>query len=312
MSYWDWGYYKPKPRIKAKGGIKSQSKRGSFGESWWAKRWIATLESFNIGARLGRGRSYARSGQVLSIDISKGEVKAKVQGSSPKPYSITIKVKTLSDADWKKLADALSTQAIFAAKLLAGEMPQEIEQAFTGAKLSLFPEKLRDLETNCSCPDWSNPCKHIAAVYYLLGEEFDRDPFLIFKLRGSTREEFTKLLGATGVAPAAVEAEEQTVAHPPEPLEAGAESYWRGGKLPDDFFGEVRLPPVSAALPKRLGNFPFWRGSEHFLEAIAPVYSGAAMRGLNVFLGETESDSKAEPESATSRARKAWKAPKVA
>ncbi len=312
MSYWDWGYYKPKPRIKAKGGIKSQSKRGSFGESWWAKRWIATLESFNIGARLGRGRSYARSGQVLSIDISKGEVKAKVQGSSPKPYSITIKVKTLSDADWKKLAEALSTQAIFAAKLLAGEMPQEIEQAFTGAKLSLFPEKLRDLETNCSCPDWSNPCKHIAAVYYLLGEEFDRDPFLIFKLRGSTREEFTKLLGATGVAPAAVEAEEQTVAHPPEPLEAGAENFWRGGKLPDDFFGEVRLPPVSAALPKRLGNFPFWRGSEHFLEAIAPVYARAAMRGLNVFLGEAEPDSKAEPESPLSRARKAWKAPKVA
>jgi uncharacterized Zn finger protein len=312
MSYWDWGYYKPKPRIKAKGGIKSQSKRGSFGESWWAKRWIATLESFNIGARLGRGRSYARSGQVLSIDIDKGEVKAKVQGSSPKPYSITIKVKTLSDADWKKLAEALSTQAIFAAKLLAGEMPQEIEQTFTGAKLSLFPEKLRDLETNCSCPDWSNPCKHIAAVYYLLGEEFDRDPFLIFKLRGSTREEFTKLLGATGVAQAKVEAEEQTVAHPPEPLEAGAESYWRGGKLPDDFFGEVRLPPVSAALPKRLGNFPFWRGSEHFLEAIAPVYARAAMRGLNVFLGEAGSDSKAEPESAISRARKAWKAPKVA
>jgi uncharacterized Zn finger protein len=288
MSYWDWGYYKPKPRIKAKGGIKSQSKRGAFGESWWAKRWIATLESFNIGARLGRGRSYARSGQVLSIDIDKGVVKSKVQGSRPKPYDITIKVKTLADADWKKLAEALSTQAIFAAKLLAGEMPPEIEQVFTGAKLSLFPERLRDLETNCSCPDWSNPCKHIAAVYYLLGEEFDRDPFLIFKLRGSTREEFTKLLGATGVAPAAVEAEEQTVAHPPEPLEAGAESFWRGGKLPDDFFGEVRLPPVSAALPKRLGNFPFWRGTEHFLEAIAPIYTRAAARGLNVFLGEAE------------------------
>ena len=76
MGYWDWGYYKPKPRIKAKGGIKAQSKRGSFGETWWAKRWIATLESFNIGARLGRGRSYARSGQVLSIDIAKGEIRA--------------------------------------------------------------------------------------------------------------------------------------------------------------------------------------------------------------------------------------------
>src|SRR5438094_873916 len=83
--YYGYGYrrFVYKPRIKAKGGIKAQSKRGSFGETWWAKRWIAVLESFNIGARLSRGRSYARSGQVLSIDIAKGEIKSKVQGSSP-------------------------------------------------------------------------------------------------------------------------------------------------------------------------------------------------------------------------------------
>jgi uncharacterized Zn finger protein len=307
MSHWDWGYYKPKPRIKAKGGIKSQSKRGSFGESWWAKRWVATLESFNIGERLTRGRSYARSGQALSIDIDKGVIKSKVQGSRPKPYEITIKVKTLSDADWKNLAGSLSTQAIFAAKLLAGEMPQEIEEAFTGAKLSLFPEKLRDLETNCSCPDWSNPCKHIAAVYYLVGEEFDRDPFLIFKLRGVTREEFTKLLGGLSAPAAKIEADEARVALPPEPLQADAGAFWNSGKLPDDFFGEVRLPPVSAAMPKRLGKFPFWRGSEHLLDAIAPVYAQAASRGLDVFLGESGSDSKAEPESHITHARKARK-----
>src|SRR5262249_36053763 len=271
MSYWDWGYYKPKPRIKAKGGIKSQSKRGAFGESWWAKRWIATLESFDIGARLTRGRSYARSGQVLSIDIDKGVIKSKVQGSRPKPYDITIKVKTLSDADWKNLAGSLSTQAIFAAKLLAGEMPQEIEEAFAGAKLSLFPEKLRDLETNCSCPDWSNPCKHIAAVYYLLAEELNRAPFLIFSVRGATREDFAKLLGATGAPAAKVEADKAHVAPPPEPLQAEAGAFWSGGKLPDDFFGEVRLPPVSAALPKRLGKFPFSRGPGPVFPAVCPV-----------------------------------------
>src|SRR5947209_5067370 len=175
---WYSRYYFPRSRPReAKGGIKAQSMRGGFGQSWWAKRWIQVLESFNIGARLGRGRSYARNGQVLSIDIDKGTVKAKVQGSRPKPYDITIGVKTLSTADWKKLANALARQALYAAKLLAGEMPQDIEEAFTGEKLSVFPEKLGDLTTDCSCPDWSNPCKHIAAVYYLLGEEFDRDPF---------------------------------------------------------------------------------------------------------------------------------------
>ena len=84
---WDeWGYYDYRPTIKAKGGIKAQSKRGEFGASWWAKRWIAVLESFDIGTRLGRGRSYARKGQVLSIDIATGLVKAKVQGSFPKPW----------------------------------------------------------------------------------------------------------------------------------------------------------------------------------------------------------------------------------
>ena len=181
--WYDRGFFpRSRPR-QARGGIKAQSKRGTFGQSWWAQRWIAVLESFDIGARLGRGRSYARGGQVLSIDIAKGKVKARVQGSRPKPYDITIDVKALSPAEWKKLVGVLAGQALFAAKLLAGEMPQDIEQVFQEAGLSLFPSKLRDLTTDCSCPDWSNPCKHIAAVYYLLGEEFDRDPFLLFKLR---------------------------------------------------------------------------------------------------------------------------------
>lgn len=298
MSYWDWRDYKAKPRIKPKGGIKAQSKRGHFGATWWAKRWIAVLESFDIGARLSRGRSYARSGQVLSIDVGKGEIKAKVQGSFPKPYNITIKIKTLAAADWQKLARALSTQAIFAAKLLAGEMPQEIEQAFNDAGLSLFPAKLRDLETDCSCPDWSNPCKHIAAAYYLLGEEFDRDPFLIFKLRGSTREEFSKLLGAQ--TPQVVKESAPEVTLPPEPLPVEAARFWQGADLSADFFGEVRLPPVAAALPRCLGNFPFWRGAEHFLDALTAVYGQAAPHGLDVFLG---TESNVAPSAAPGRQR---------
>src|ERR1700730_13618414 len=131
----DWGRFKPSKPRAAKGGIKAQSKRGKFGESWWAKRWIGVLESFDIGARLGRGRSYARRGQVLSIDIDKGKVEATVQGSRPKPYEITIEVKALSAADWKKLVQELGRQTLFAAKLLAGEMPEDIEQVFQKAGL---------------------------------------------------------------------------------------------------------------------------------------------------------------------------------
>jgi len=190
MSPWYYrDYYTPAAPREVKGGIKAQTKRGGFGQSWWAKRWIAVLESFNIGARLGRGRSYARRGQVVSIAIAKGSISAAVQGTRPKPYEVAITVKTLSLPEWGKIVKALSEQVIFAAKLLAGEMPDTIEDVFKEQKISLFPQKLKDLQTNCSCPDWSNPCKHIAAVYYLLGEEFDRDPFLIFNLRGMDRDE---------------------------------------------------------------------------------------------------------------------------
>src|SRR5688572_10767865 len=116
----DWRYdrfFPPSRPREAKGGIKAQSKRGAFGESWWAKRWTQVLESFNIGGRLSRGRSYARHGQVLSIEIKKGLVEAQVQGSWPEPYAVTIRVKELSKAS---MVRALSKQAIFTAKLLAG------------------------------------------------------------------------------------------------------------------------------------------------------------------------------------------------
>lgn len=286
--YWREFYPRSRPRA-AKGGIKAQSQRGTFGTSWWAKRWIAVLESFNIGARLGRGRSYARTGQVLAIDIGKGTVTARVQGSRPQPYDITIEVKTLAKAEWKKLAETLASQALYAAKLLAGEIPQDIETVFSKAKLSLFPEKLKDLTTDCSCPDWSNPCKHIAAVYYLLGEEFDRDPFLLFKLRGLERADLLKLLGESAGAAVKEKAvsEAEPAAAPPEPLPAQPPQFWQGPGLPENLFAEVSAPPVSAALPRRLGNFPFWRGSERFLDALALIYGAAAQHGQAVFLGES-------------------------
>jgi uncharacterized Zn finger protein len=196
------------------------------------------------------------------------------------------------------LLQTLSRQALFVAKLLAGEMPQDIEQAFKDVKLSLFPQKLGDLATECSCPDWSNPCKHIAAVYYLLGEEFDRDPFLIFKLRGLSREELLQGLGeaagqgASRKAPAGAAEKSEAAVLPAEPLTADPAAFWNGGRLPDDLFGEVKRPPLSAALPKRLGNFPFWRGGQRFLDALEPAYQQAAQAGFDTFLGERKSTAK--------------------
>lgn len=271
---YDWReYFPPSVPLEAKGGIKAQSRRGAFAANWWAKRWIAVLESFDIGARLGRGRSYARRGQVLDLEIGKGCVTASVQGSRPEPYDVSIEVKTLGAGEWRKIAGALKGQALYAAKLLSGEMPAEIEGVFHQAGLSLFPGRSRDLVTECSCPDWSNPCKHVAAVYYLLGEEFDRDPFLIFKLRGMERGEFAALLGAAEACAPAPSREK------PEPLPADAVAFWNPGALPPDV-GDLEAPPVAAALAKRLGKFPLWRGERRLIDALEPVYRAASAAAL--------------------------------
>jgi uncharacterized Zn finger protein len=292
-----WRYYTPKPAREVKGGIKAHSRRGAFATSWWGQRWIKVLESFDIGERLNRGRTYARKGQVMDIEIEKGAVRATVQGSRSYPYEVEVRFRPLSRAQWRQVAKALGNRFISLGRLLAGEMPEDIESVFESARLSLFPHRLRDLKTDCSCPDWSNPCKHTAAVFYLLAEEFDRDPFLLFKLRGLAREEFFELLGYSSAAiPAAPELNRIEVAEsvPEEPLSEPS-AFWGGEVLPGDLFGEVRLPEVTAALSKRLGSFPFWRGKTPFLEAVAPFYLKAAPQGLDVFLGLTKAQAEEAP-----------------
>lgn len=280
-NYYDDRFFKPSQPIKVAGGIKAQSRRGSFGTTWWGKKWMETLEGFDAGARLTRGKSYARSGQVLSIDIEKGQIEARVQGSTSKPYRINIELEAHRLNEWKGVARTLQEQPYYVARLLAGEMPPDIEIVFAMAGLSLFPSRGSDLITDCSCPDWSNPCKHIAAVYYLLAEEFDRDPFLLFLLRGMTRGELlTEILGAPETPPAT----NKETAFPPEPLEAN-DRFWKGSPLPEDSWGPVRIPPTPAALPRQLGAFPFWRGEEGFTEALKPIYQLASSDGLALFEG---------------------------
>ncbi len=288
-------YFQPSRPRAVKGGIRAQSKGGKFGESWWARRWISVLESFNLGARLGRGRSYARTGQVLSIETEKGCVRARVQGSRPKPYEVAIQVKTLSPTDWQKVGGELSKEALFTAKLLAGEMPQDIEKIFHDARLSLFPEKLKDLKTECSCPDWSNPCKHIAAVYYLLGEAFDRDPFVIFRLRGRTQEEITAALRARRAAasggeqaPGPAEEAPATGEREEEPLEACVDRFWAPGEGLEDMQFSIARPEVPLALLKRLGEPPFWPEGPGILETLGPIYQAVTQAALELAYGEDE------------------------
>jgi uncharacterized Zn finger protein len=177
-------------------GLKARSNRGDIGSSWWSRRFLEALESLAIGGRLARGKSYARQGQVISLDVAAGTVSAAVQGSRPAPYSVSITVRPLTDAEWTTVEQALVAQALPCAKLLAGEVPPELETIFVDAGIPLVPTRIGDLEQECSCPDWGVPCKHLAAVFYLLAEAFDDDPFLILRWRGRAREELLSALRA--------------------------------------------------------------------------------------------------------------------
>jgi uncharacterized Zn finger protein len=166
--------------------------RNEFGSNWWSKKWNSAISSFTISSRIDRGREYARAGNVLSIEVSKGEIQAQVQGNKLTPYNVNMEIDIFSKEQWENIMKVMAKKAIFCAMILNGEMPENIEEAFKEAKVSLFPKKQIHLITECSCQDTANPCKHIAAVHYMLGLEFDKDPFVILKLRGMGKEEFLK------------------------------------------------------------------------------------------------------------------------
>jgi uncharacterized Zn finger protein len=156
---------------------------------WWVERWLELLNSYRFKKRLERGRNYAREGNVLCIEFAGAQVLAQVQGSEAEPYQVSLSLVPFSDEDWNYIMGTMSEKAIFSAQLLAGEMPANIEEVFTANGLSLFPFSLADIRSRCSCPDKANPCKHIAAVYYQLGDRFSEDPFVLFQLRGRTKTE---------------------------------------------------------------------------------------------------------------------------
>jgi uncharacterized Zn finger protein len=297
MSPWyDDEYPRSKPRRPAS-GIKAQSTRGAFGKSWWASRWIAALERLVDSGRLSRGRSYARSGQVLNLDIQPGRVSSRVQGSRSTPYRVQIEVAPLDDRAWDAVADAMAAQAIFAAKLLAGEMPQDIEEAFAAAKVSLFPDKRGDLKTDCSCPDYANPCKHVAAVYYLLGERFDADPFLIFELRGRSKDQIVEMLRARRAGGGAGATDQPAEATLPEehapPLEGDLAHFWTsedGEQALQALRFQVAAPPLDAAPIKRLGAPPFWNRQPPFAELMSQAYRAITHAALEIALGEDGAD----------------------
>ncbi|NUT49889.1 MAG: hypothetical protein HOV94_21640, partial [Saccharothrix sp.] len=226
----DWHGSRPPSRpIRVEGGLTLRSKRGDIARTWWSRRFLEVLESFGMAARLSRGRSYARSGQVMSLSLSTSLVVALVTGTRPEPYRARIGVRKFTDDEWRRIEHALADRAVFAAKLLAGEMPPETEEVFADLGLTLFPRTMRELSMDCTCPDWEVPCKHLAATCYLLAESFDTDPFEILAWRGRSREDLLDRLRDLR-APIPAEPPSRAADAPPDDA---LDTFWARPKVAD-------------------------------------------------------------------------------
>jgi uncharacterized Zn finger protein len=264
-----------------------------FSRTWWGQRFIAALEEFTDGGRLGRGRSYATNGRILKYTIADGKVTATVRGSinpyygvykEPR-YTTTIFITPIRPIEWTKVIDRIAMNAGFVAKLLMNEMPDTIEDAFRPLDLFLLPHGERDFVTTCSCPDYANPCKHIAGVYYVLAAELDRDPFLMFELRGLSREKLREELArsplgqilSSEMTPQEVPITPATSYYPrPEREPPGASvslrEFWAGAhRLPAP--SDLAPPSVPALLIKKQGDYPaFWKKDLSFIAVMEDLY----------------------------------------
>ncbi|MBP2334040.1 putative Zn finger protein [Saccharothrix coeruleofusca] len=265
----------PSRPIRVEGGLTLRSKRGDVARTWWSRRFLEVLESFGMGGRLTRGRAYARSGQVMSLSLSSSLVVALVMGSQPRPYRARVAVRKFTDEQWRRVEHALADRAVFAARLLAGEMPEEVEEVFADLGLSLFPRTTRELSMDCTCPDWEVPCKHLAATCYLLAESFDTDPFEIFAWRGRSREELLDRLRALRDPMRAEEPEPRREF----PLEDCLESFWQRPQVATvSDLGQSDLGQVAERHPEavldELG--PLTAAGRSVPELLRPLYRAIA------------------------------------
>ncbi len=201
-----WERYPSSTPIRVEDGITTSKRRGAMASTWWSQRFTAVLESFMLGGRMQRGRRYARTGQTLSFEVRPGQLLGQVQGSRSTPYLVTVDSIRPSDEQWAAVDAAMAARVGFIARLLAGEVPEDLEDAFTAAGVALFPRHWSDLDARCSCPDDANPCKHIAAVLYVFADRLDDDPWLLLAWRGRTRAQLLEPLGQYAARAAAAPA----------------------------------------------------------------------------------------------------------
>ena len=253
-------------------GIAARSQRGQIGDSWWSKRFVSIIEGFGHGSRLTRGRAYARAGNVLDLSVRPGEVAASVQGTRDKPYSVVLRIDVYSPEQWARVERVLLESAGYVADLLDGRMPERIDRVFAAAGLTLFPVR-REFRTDCTCPDWENPCKHVSATCYVLAEHFDRDPFALLAWRGRERAVLLRRLESLRDEQAWQETEDEPQ---DPPLGQLAEEFWQSAAaLPEPL--ATRSDAPAGAILDRLGPIGLQSGGQDLRDLLRPAYR--AMRG---------------------------------
>lgn len=262
--------------------------------TWWGARFLSAVEAFTDEGRLSRGRSYANNGKILDWKVSPGRVDATVRGSvnpyfgvykEPR-YKVVIALGAIEGARWQAIAGRIGARASLITQLLMGEMPDGIEGPFEEAGVHLLPHRATLPETSCSCPDWANPCKHVAGLYYLLAKLLDRDPFLMFELRGLSREALREALTHTPLGAALA----KNLASAPAPIAPDAglfpdtpalgapaivdpREFWQGAGQTGQALPAIAPLAVPALTIKREGDHPaFWPRESSFIEVMEELY----------------------------------------
>ncbi|MBD1890758.1 SWIM zinc finger family protein [Coleofasciculus sp. FACHB-SPT9] len=265
---------------------------------WWVQEWIDLLEKSRFKKRLERARNYAMQGNVLGIEFKGPKVLAKVQGTAPEPYQVSLSLDPFTDEQWDYVIETMSQRAIFSAQLLAGEMPPNIQEVFTANGLSIFPFTLSDIHARCSCPDKEIPCKHIGAVYYQLGDRFSEDPFVIFQLRGRPKEQILDTLrklrrGTAETSEAEIPTDETsqpsnegTSSLPATPLKI--EQFWKYDEPLDSSL--VVIAPTGDTVLNVLGSIPLSSGSSQpVMQYLDTVYQTVSQQAFLAAMNLEES-----------------------
>ncbi|EAQ75561.1 MULTISPECIES: SWIM zinc finger family protein [unclassified Synechococcus] len=270
-------------------------------QPWWVEQWMELINSYRYKKRLERAWSYVREGNVLSIRFEGRRVHARVQGTEEEPYKVKLWLDVLSDDDWGYVLEALGQKARWSAQLLAGVMPQDIERAFAASGRRLFPFKLQEVRSECSCPDKANPCKHVSAVYYLMGDRFSEDPFVLFQLRGRSRTQLLsdlakrrrKQLAAAGGGKrrAAVH-----VPHPVHPAVIDPSRWWSYASALDPDLVVITPAMEGESGLDEAGDLPlaheplFPEANRHFLGLLQAQASRVSQQALAQAMGGASSD----------------------